>query len=235
MNLYDYLSERISALGGSVAVAPIPGQKARKGETIRLPIQVSSPFYFTPGQFEYRVTLSRLNSTAPVHRYTAAAIDTSLLSVGVYRGSVELLLAELSPLLQNIVREFTLEVGLPAPPEKPFSAGAFGGQWSGVVNYTANGRSYRDSYVIAVYDDGTCWVAVAAESGEAQTGGGTWSAEDGVFRLDCAFENPAIARLPGLRWRGMYKLENNNRRLRMNIKPAPDYSGGVELILSREK
>ena len=154
--------------------------------------------------------------------------------MGVYHGQVELRLAELSPLLRNIVREFSLEVGLPAPPEKTFAPGAFGGQWSGVITYTANGRTHRDSYTIALYDDGTCWAAAAAD-GAAQTGSGTWSAEEGVFRLDCEFENPAIARLPGLRWLGIYKLENSSRRLKVNIKPAPDYPGVVGLTLNREQ
>jgi hypothetical protein len=234
VNLYDYLAERISALGGGIAFAPIPAQKARRGETITIPIQVSSPLYSQAGQLEYRVSLSRLQGKEAPRVYTAAAIDTSLLPDGVYQGSVELRLEELSPLLRNMVREFTLEVGMPAPPEKPFSLGPLGGQWKGVIEYTAKGQRYRDRYIIAVYDDGTCWAAVAAEDGAAQTGGGTWSADDGVFRLDCAFENPAIARLPGLRWLGLYKLENNNRRLKMNIRPAPDYAGVAGLTLERE-
>jgi hypothetical protein len=56
-----------------------------------------------------------------------------------------------------------------------------------------------------------------------------------VFRLDCAFENPAIARLSGLRWLSVYALENSGRRLKMNIRPAPDYSGVVGLTLNRER
>ncbi|MDR2553669.1 MAG: hypothetical protein LBD31_10975 [Treponema sp.] len=235
VNLYDYLSERISVLGGSVSFAPIPPQKARKGETLRLPVQVSSPLHPSPGQLEYRVTLSRLNGGAAPLAYTAAAIDTLPLPVGAYRGSVELRLADISPLLRNIVREFTLELGLPAPPEKPFSPGAFGGQWEGTVAYGANGQSYRDRYTIAVYADGTCWAAVAAEDGAAQAALGYWSADEGVFRLDCVFDTPAIARLPGLRWVSVYTLENNNRRLKMNVKPAPDYSGVAGLTLNRER
>ena len=235
VNLYNYLSERIRALEGSITFAPIPAQKARKGETIHIPVQVRSPLYPSAGQLEYHITLSRAGGVSLPIAYNTAAIDTSPLPVGVYQGSVELRLADISSLLRNITREFTLEVGLPAPPEKPFSTGVFGGQWSGVISYSANGRTYRDNYTIAVYDDGTCWISVAAEDGNAQSGSGSWSADDGVFRLDCEFRDPAIARLPGLRWLGMYKLESNNRRLRINIKPAPDYSGVVGLTLHRER
>jgi hypothetical protein len=162
VNLHDYLTERISALAGSIVFAPIPAQKVRKGKTILIPIDVSSPLYAAPGQFECSVSLSRLQSGESTRRYTSAAVDTSLLPVGAYRGSVELRLAELSPLLRNMVREFTLEVGLPAPPDKPFAPGALGGQWSGVIEYTAKGRRYRDTYLIAVYDNGSCWAAAAA-------------------------------------------------------------------------
>jgi hypothetical protein len=233
VNLYDYLSSQINTWAGSIAVAPIPAQKARKGETLYLPLAITSSLYPSAGQFEYRVSLSRLAGGPPVV-YNTAAIDTSPLPVGVYRGSVEVRLETLSSALQNITREFTLELGLPAAPLKPFSPGAFGGQWSGVINYNANGQRFRDSYVIAVYGDGTCWAAVAARDGEAQSGNGRWSEEDGVFRVDCEFENPAITRLPALRWLGVYKLENNKRRLKINVKPAPDYSGVVALTLNKE-
>jgi hypothetical protein len=235
VNLYDYLSSQINTWAGSIAVAPIPGQKARKGETIRLPLAVTSSLYPSAGQFEYRITLFRTGGGGPPIAYNTAAIDTSPLPVGTYRGSVEIRLASLSPRLQNITREFSLDIGLPAPPDKLFSPGAFGGQWSGLIAYSANGQSYRDSYTISVYSDGACWAAVAAQDGTAQAASGYWSEEDGVFRLDCTFEDPAIARLSALRWMGMYTLENNKRRLKMNIKPAPDYPGVVALTLNREK
>jgi hypothetical protein len=234
VNLYDYLSSQINTWAGSIAVAAIPGQKARKGETLRLPLAITSSLYPSAGQLEYRITISRAGG-GPAITYNTAAIDTSPLSLGAYRGSVEIRLASLSPRLQNITREFSLDIGLPAPPDKPFSPGAFGGQWSGVISYSANGQSYRDSYTISVFSDGTCWAAVAAGNGEAQAASGYWSEEDGVFRLDCTFEDPAITRLSVLRWIGMYQFENNKRRLKMNIKPAPDYSGVVALTLNKER
>jgi hypothetical protein len=235
VNLYDYLAGRISAAGGSIAFAPIPAQKARRGETIHIPIQVSSPLYASPGRLEYGISLSRMNGGEPPYRFSAAAIDTSLLPDGMYRGSAELRLGELSPLLRNIVREFSLEVGLPAPPEKTFAPGPLGGEWSGLMDYTARGQRYRDSYTAALYDDGSCWITVRGEDGAAQAALGSWWTEEGVFHLDCVFENPAIARLPVLRWISLYDLQNNNRRLRINIRPAPDHPGMAGLTLNKDR
>jgi len=117
--------------------------------------------------------------------------------------------------------------------EKTFSQDELGGVWSGTVEYASGGVKYRDKYTIAFYDDGTCTVTIKAQDGGTQSGDGFWSAEAGVFNLDCDFYDAAIARLKTIKWVSMYALQNNNRRLRINIKPAPDYSGVVGITLNK--
>ncbi|MDR2517108.1 MAG: hypothetical protein LBC88_06990 [Spirochaetaceae bacterium] len=236
VNLYDYLASQIQTWAGSIAFAPIGAQRVRRGESLVIPVTVSSRLYPVLGEIAYRVHLLRLSGGGGgTLVYNSTTIDTSSLPAGTYRGSVEARLSGLSPALRDITREFSLEIALPAPPDKPFARDALGGVWTGTLPYRADGRQYRDQYIIGVYDDGTCWVAVAAEDGAAQSGTGYWSGENGVLHLDCGFENPAITRLPALRWAGEYALQNNNRRLRLNIKPAPDYPGVVPLTLNRER
>jgi len=108
-----------------------------------------------------------------------------------------------------------------------------GGAWTGLLSYTAGGQSYRDTYTLRLYADGSCWVSVTA-AGAAQAAWGIWSAENGEFRLDCAFRNPAIARLDSLHWISLYALQNDKRALRVNIRPAPDYSGMAALTLYKD-
>lgn len=124
---------------------------------------------------------------------------------------------------------------LPAPPNKPFSPDEFGGVWSGTVAYTAGGVTFRDAYSISLFADRTCFVTVRAEDGKAQAGEGYWGAEDGVFELECEFANPAIARLARVKWVNVYALQADNRHLRININPAPGYSGVVGITLNKGK
>jgi hypothetical protein len=70
VNLYDYIAAQISAWAGGLVLGPIPAQKARKGETLRIPIQARSPAYPSLGQLEYRVSVFRVNSTVPALTYT---------------------------------------------------------------------------------------------------------------------------------------------------------------------
>jgi hypothetical protein len=202
-------------------------------------LELNSSAIYKMGRIE---CVTRYNGLPPVivqpddNNRVAVRVDAASLPVGRCRGSVAVKLSALSPLLRDITGEFAFEVTLPAPPEKPFSPDALGGVWSGVLSYSAGGQSYRDSYTLNVYADGTCLITVTARDGEAQAAGGLWSESDGVLRIEnCVFEAPAIARLPSLRWIGRYTLGNNNRRLSVNIKPAPDYSGVVGLVLNKER
>ena len=237
VNLYDYLASQINGWTGSLVFAPIPDQKAPRGGRVNTAVKVSSPLYAAPlGQLEYSVRIFLPQGTA-VLAYTVTgggnlvlSLPPAELATGKYRVRVEPVFAGISRTLPGA--EFFLEV---TPPQKPFSPGPLGGRWSGVISYTAQGQNYRDSYTISIYDNGSCWVTIRARDGAVQEGEGRWSGEDGVFSLDCGFENPAIPRLSVLRWVGMYKLESNRHRLKMNIKPAPDYSGVVGLTLDREQ
>jgi hypothetical protein len=120
----------------------------------------------------------------------------------------------------------------PSPPT-PEGTGAFGGTWNGAIAYSDRGGSYRDTYTIGLYDDGTCSVSVRAEDGAAQSGEGYWSAENDIFKLECDFSSAAIPRLKTIEWKSMFRFENNNRRLRVNIKPTPAYSGVVGITLNK--
>ncbi|MDR3302232.1 MAG: caspase family protein [Spirochaetaceae bacterium] len=120
----------------------------------------------------------------------------------------------------------------PSPPP-PEGTGEFGGTWNGAISYNDRGGSYRDTYTIALYDDGSCSVSVRAEDGASQSGEGYWSAENEVFKLECDFPAAAIARLKSIDWKSVYRFENNKRRLRVNIKPSSAYSGVVGLTLNK--
>ena len=91
VNLYDYLVSQLNAWAGSITFAPIPGQKARKGETIHIPVKARSAQYPALGQLEYAVSVFRANSKAPAKTYTVAGggefslpISTAGLAVAGY-------------------------------------------------------------------------------------------------------------------------------------------------------
>ncbi|MDR1787030.1 MAG: CsgG/HfaB family protein [Treponema sp.] len=126
---------------------------------------------------------------------------------------------------------------LPAPspaPERAFAPGVLGGAWAATVTYTADGRSYRDRYRISLFAGGVCRVSVSPAEGAAWSGEGIWSAENGEFRLDCEFGNAAAARLGSVHWMSLYALQNNNRALRVNVRPAPGYAGVVAVTFYKE-
>ncbi|MDR0909500.1 MAG: CsgG/HfaB family protein [Spirochaetaceae bacterium] len=119
-------------------------------------------------------------------------------------------------------------------PDKPFAPNELGGVWNGTLAYTTDVQSYRDDYEIRLYADSTCWVAITDQDGNKQATEGHWSEEDGKFRLDCEFRNATIARLNNINWLSIYAFQNNNRTLRINIRPEPGYSGVVALNLYKE-
>ncbi|MDR1786940.1 MAG: penicillin-binding protein activator LpoB [Treponema sp.] len=124
---------------------------------------------------------------------------------------------------------------IPAPaPERAFAAGVLGGVWAGTVAYTAGGRSFRDAYRISLFAGGVCRVSVEAAGGAAQTAEGHWADEGGTFRLDCEFGSPAIARLGSVHWLSLYAFQSDQRALRVNVRPAPDYSGVVAVTFYKE-
>jgi TolB-like protein len=170
---------------------------------------------------------------------------------GAYRIVIQTINAETSALEASYSSDITADAHLArllegAAPEPPpaspreqglaaFSADEFGGVWTATVSYAANGVSYRDAYTVELYEDGTCWVVVQVADGVMQTGEGSWSAENGVFHLDCDFGNPSIPRLESIRWTGMYALQNSNRRLRINVKPASNVSSVVGVTFNKGK
>jgi TolB-like protein len=172
-------------------------------------------------------------------------------SGGAYRMVIQAINAETSVVEASYSSDIAVDDHLArllegAPPEPPpaspqeqglaaFSVDEFGGVWTALVSYAANGVSYRDAYTIELYEDGACWVVVRDADGAMQTGEGYWSAEDGVFHLDCDFGSPLIPRLESIRWTSRYALQNNNRRLRINVKPAPNVSGVAGVILNKGK
>ncbi|MDR1126589.1 MAG: CsgG/HfaB family protein [Treponema sp.] len=187
------------------------------------------------------------------HFLGAQAVVTGRLNRigGAYRMVIQAINAETSAVEASYSSDIAaddhvarlLEGSAPEPPPASpreqglatFSADEFGGVWTAVVSYAANGMSYRDAYTIELYEDGACWVFVRDADGAMQTGEGYWSAENGVFHLDCDFTGPSIPRLESIRWMSRYALQNNNRRLRINVKPAPNVSGVAGVILNKGK
>jgi hypothetical protein len=117
--------------------------------------------------------------------------------------------------------------------DKNYSPDDFGGVWNGTLSYTQNGASYRDTYTISFYEDSICEITIKAQDGTTQTTEGYWSAENNTFNLDADFYSGNIARLNSIKWISRYLFEGNKRRLNINIKPAPDYSGVVRLTLNK--
>jgi TolB-like protein len=178
------------------------------------------------------IVTGRLNRAGGAYRIVIQAINAETSAVEVSYSSDLVADAHIARLLEG------------APPEPPpasprerglaaFPADEFGGVWATTVSYAANGVSYRDSYTIELYEDGVCWVVVRDAEGLMQTGEGFWSAENGVFRLDCDFGKPSIPRLESIRWMSMYAMQNSNRRLRINVKPAPTALGVVGVTLNK--
>ncbi|MDR1219846.1 MAG: CsgG/HfaB family protein [Treponema sp.] len=178
------------------------------------------------------VVTGRLNRAGGAYRMVIQAINAET-SVVESSYSIDLVADDhLARLLEGAAPD--------PPPASPreqglttFSGSEFGGMWTAVVSYVANGVSYRDTYTIELYKDGACWVVVRDADGAMQTSEGYWSAEDGVFHLDCDFGSPSIPRLESIRWTSRYVLQNSNRRLRINVKPAPNVSGVAGVILNR--
>jgi TolB-like protein len=180
------------------------------------------------------VVTGRLNRAGGIYRIVIQAVNAETSAVEASYSSDIAADAHIAGLLEG------------APPEPPpaspreqglaaFSADEFGGAWAATVSYTANGVSYRDAYTVELYEDGVCWVLVRDADGLTQAGEGYWSAENGVFHLDCNFDNPSIPRLELIRWTSIYALQNSNRRLRINVKPAPNVSSMVGLTFNKGK
>jgi TolB-like protein len=184
------------------------------------------------------------------HFLGAQAVVTGRLNRagGAYRIVIQAINSETSALEASYSAEIAADAHITrllegAPPEPPpaslreqglavFSSDEFGGVWTAAISYTANGVSYRDAYTLELYEDGVCWVVVRDAENVTQAGEGRWSAENGVFHLDCDFGSPSIPRIESIRWTSMYALQNSNRRLRINVKPAPD-SGVAGVIFSK--
>jgi TolB-like protein len=180
------------------------------------------------------VVTGRLNRAGGAYRIVIQAINAETSAVEASYSSDIAADAHIAGLLEGAAPE--------PPPVSPqeqglaaFSTDEFGGTWTAAVSYAANGASYRDAYTIELYEDGACWLVVRDTDGAMQAGEGFWSAENGVFRLDCDFGNPSIPRLESIRWMSMYALQNNNRRLRINVKPAPNVSGVVGVTFNKGK
>jgi hypothetical protein len=112
----------------------------------------------------------------------------------------------------------------------------FGGTWNTTVAYNDGNKNYRDRYQIELFEDSTCIVTVhTQENGREvrQDADGYWSYDDTFFRLECEFINPAIPRLPGLRWASVYTLDNNNRRLVLLVNPAPGAKNSIRVTLAK--
>jgi TolB-like protein len=180
------------------------------------------------------VVTGRLNRTGGAYRMVIQAINAETSAVEASYSSDIAVDDHLARLLEGAAPE--------PPPTSPheqglatFSADEFGGVWTAVVSYAANGVNYRDAYTIELYEDGACWVVVRDADGAMQTGEGYWSAENGVFHLDCDFSNSPIPRLESIRWMSRYVLQNSNRRLRINVKPASNALGVAGVILNKGK
>jgi TolB-like protein len=178
------------------------------------------------------VITGRLNRTGGAYRIVIQAVNAESSAVAASYAVDIAADAQLARLLEG------------APPEPPpaspreqglarFPADEFGGVWTAALTYTANGVRYRDFYTIELYEDAACWVLVRDADGVMQAGAGYWSAEDGMFRLDCDFDSPSIPRLESIRWVSRYALQNNKRTLRINVKPAPSVSGVAGLTLNK--
>jgi TolB-like protein len=180
------------------------------------------------------VVTGRLNRAGGAYRIVIQAINAETSAVEASYSSDIAADDHVARLLEGAAPE--------PPPASPreqgtaaFPADEFGGVWTAVVSYAANGVTYRDAYTIELYEDGVCWVAVRDAGGAIQTGEGYWSVENGVFHLDCGFGNPSIPRLESIRWTSRYVLQNGNRRLRINVKPAPNVSGVAGVTLNKGK
>ena len=180
------------------------------------------------------VVTGRLNRAGGAYRIVIQAINAETSAVGASYSSDIAADAHLARLLEGAAPEPP-----PASPQEQglatFSADEFGGVWIAVVGYAANGITYRDAYTIELYEDGVCWVVVRDAGGAMQAGEGYWSVENGVFHLDCDFGNPSIPRLESIRWTSRYVLQNSNRRLRINVKPASNVSGVAWVTLNKGK
>ncbi|MDR2537576.1 MAG: CsgG/HfaB family protein [Treponema sp.] len=180
------------------------------------------------------VVTGRLNRAGGAYRMVIQAVNAETSAVEASYSADLAADDHLARLLEGAALE--------PPPASPreqglaaFSADEFGGAWTATVSYAANGVTYRDAYAIELYEDGVCWVVVRDADGALQTGEGYWSAEDGVFHLDCDFGSPSIPRLDSIRWTSRYVLQNSSRRLRINVKPAPNVSGVAGVTLNKGK
>jgi TolB-like protein len=180
------------------------------------------------------VVIGRLNRAGGAYRMVIQAInaETSVVEAS-YSSDIA---------VDDLVARLLEGAAPEPPPASPqeqglavFSGSEFGGVWTAVVSYAANGVSYRDAYTIELYEDGACWVVVHDADGAMQTGEGYWSAENGVFHLGCDFGGPSIPRLESIQWTSRYVLQNSNRRLRINVKPALNASGVAGVTLNKGK
>jgi hypothetical protein len=179
------------------------------------------------------VLIGRLNRTGGAYRLVIQAINAETSVVEASFSTDITADAQVAHLLEGAPPD-----PQPASPREQglatFSPDEFGGVWTTTLSYTANSATYRDAYIIELYEDGVCWVFIRDADGIMQTGEGYWSTENNnMFHLDCDFASPAIQRLASIHWTSMYALQNNRRRLRINVKPQPNASGVVAVTLNK--
>jgi hypothetical protein len=123
----------------------------------------------------------------------------------------------------------------PSTSAMPQQSGEFSGTWNSIVSYTHNGLSYQDRYAITLFDDGSCGIQIKTQDGQTQSGGGFWSEANGIFKLEADFFDAVIPRLSAIKWTSVYARSPNGRQLKVNIKPAPAFTGVVPITLNKAR
>jgi hypothetical protein len=118
-------------------------------------------------------------------------------------------------------------------PANPFIT-TEGVRWQGRINYTDNGVRHSDLYEIIFVANGTCIVSVRAKENGAdlfQDGDGLWSYDDNILRVECDFFDPAIERLPSIRWTSVYQFDAPKNRFTLLVPPSPDVKSAIRIQL----
>jgi len=115
----------------------------------------------------------------------------------------------------------------------PFS----GSVWQGRMQYRdAENKSRADNYELILVKNGTCIVTVTTTENRKelfQDGDGLWSFDNGIFRVDCEFDDVTIERLPFINWRSVYTLDDSKNSFTILVKPYPEAKSNVTMRFNR--
>jgi hypothetical protein len=115
-NLFEYCRQKINEIATSILFEDIPPQSVRRGDTLTIPVRVSSPLFSNIAALECRASVQDGNRVVPGGSYTVGSdnffvlrIPSSALEAGSYQ--VKLELNTFSPAItRNPGTNFRLEV-----------------------------------------------------------------------------------------------------------------------------